>query len=94
MEPHEEEYIRSRIYEHEGKLNSIVCDMSYLKATAATSPVAAVSPDLINSWIKQEVNRKLERLVDKVVSVYDLYCCDRSLSVDEFENKVRKLLLE
>ena len=94
MEPHEEEYIRSRIYEHEGKLSSIMRDVGYLKATATTSTIATISPDLIDSWIKQEVNRKLERFVDKVVSVYDLYCGDRSLSVDEFESKVRNLLAD
>lgn len=92
MDVAEELYVRSRVYEHDARLNQITYDLNNIKGV--TSSVATISPELIDDRIKQEVNKKMERLVDKVVSVYDLYCGDRSLSVDEFENKVRKLLLE
>ena len=92
MEPQEELYMRSRVYEHDARLNQLAFDVHNIKATAST--VVHMSPDLIDSRIEQVVNKKMERFVDKVVEVYDLYCSDRSLSTTEFEDKVRGLLLE
>lgn len=93
MDVAEELYVRSRVYEHDARLNQITHDLNNIKGVTSKS-VVTISSEFIDDRIIQEVNKKMERLIDKVVSVYDLYCGDRSLSVDEFENKVRKLLLE